>query len=75
MASKFSKRHYIDVAEILKYRLAAEKSSATESAAGIHAVYDVILSFADFFGNDNPLFNRAHFIAVVEGEKALNSRP
>jgi hypothetical protein len=75
MASKFSKRHYIDVAEILKNRLDDEKSSAVETEAGINAVYDVVLSFADFFGHENPRFNRNHFIDVVEGRKALNSRP
>ena len=30
---------------------------------------------ANALANDNPRFNREHFLAVVRGEKELNSRP
>jgi hypothetical protein len=30
---------------------------------------------ADALAQDNPRFNREHFLAVVHGEKDLNSRP
>lgn len=30
---------------------------------------------ADELGHDNPRFDREHFLAVVQGEKSLTSRP
>ncbi len=31
--------------------------------------------FADLFECDNSRFNREHFLAVVRGERPVNSRP
>lgn len=34
-----------------------------------------VKAIATAFATDNPRFNREHFLAVVRGEKDLNSRP
>lgn len=82
--ANFSKRHYIAIAEVLRKPYATTKGAyeaafdadahiATEAAytAVVNLVNDLII----VFGQDNPRFKRGHFLNVVEGEKALNSRP
>lgn len=39
------------------------------------AVRNVAEDIADALATDNPRFDREHFLAVVRGEKDLNSRP
>ena len=39
------------------------------------AVVAVALRLTDELAHDNPRFSRDHFLAVVRGEKALESRP
>lgn len=34
-----------------------------------------VSNIADALASDNPRFSREHFLAVVRGEKDLNSRP
>ena len=46
-----------------------------EAPNGWH--YDTLIEnlIANELSDDNPRFNRSHFLAVVRGEKALESRP
>ena len=63
--AKFSKQHYQAVASIL---LRAYDDNLISNAR-------VGEDFADLFERDNSRFNREHFLAVVRGERLVNSRP
>lgn len=49
--------------------------SAIELSAAINGASAMVDSISDVLGRDNPRFDREHFLAVVRGEKDLNSRP
>lgn len=88
MASKFSKQHYIAIAEVLRNRYATSRErldAAVKNGEDVvtyanaeswHGqVIETTEDLLEMFERDNPRFSRQHFIAVVEGRKALNSRP
>ncbi len=43
--------------------------------ANPQAVQEIANAFACALANDNPRFNREHFLAVALGQKGLHSRP
>lgn len=69
-APKFSKRHYIVIAEAL--RKACEYAISGSNKTACRAAAECV---ANSLANDNPRFNRTHFLAVVNGEKSITSRP
>ncbi len=72
--AKFSKRHYQFVAEKLFYATQWE-SSKREQETIDYTIRRLAEVFADEFECDNERFNREHFLAVVRGERPINSRP
>jgi hypothetical protein len=65
------RKDYILIANALRnYR--NEPDANHNSWSGIEEVSNRI---CDALATDNPRFNREHFLAVVRGEKDLNSRP
>lgn len=70
-SAKFSKRHYIVVADVL----ATEYRQAANPSKELGAIYRIAYTLADKFAADNSRFSTEHFLAVVRGEKGLNSRP
>lgn len=73
----FSRRHYQIVALALHRAYMAHTRSINPSArnAGSDAILEATHLIADSFGDDNPAFNREHFLAVVRGDRPVNSRP
>lgn len=63
----FQQRHYKVIAEVL--------DRCSNSAHADVVVGQIAEALADLFAADNPNFDREHFMAVVRGERAPNSRP
>lgn len=75
MAPQFTQKHYNAVARILQDSLADVSDAPGEYNGGQwDKANQIAIRFAHLFEDDSPKFNRQHFIAVVEGRKALNSR-
>jgi ribosomal protein S27E len=70
--AKFSRQHYIAVADAL--RKAHDDTPADVKADSCPVCYAANY-ITDAFAQDNPRFNREHFLAVVKGERELTSRP
>lgn len=45
------------------------------SVAACRHVEQIAASLADALAQDNPRFDREHFLAVVRGERAIGSKP
>ena len=75
--AKFSKQHYQAIASALNETLTKARNNPTALIAttGEHAVLHVTATLIETFKKDNSRFNREHFLAVVQGERAVNSRP
>lgn len=82
-AAKFSRQHYVVLAEALR---TADSRTNIDHAANRHGVnnkeeaaHSAVMNTAGvlclFLERDNPRFNRTHFLAVVNGEKSITSRP
>jgi hypothetical protein len=69
-----TRKDYILIAEALRTTIQLNSSEGPDSdfMKGIHASASHI---ANALGRNNPRFNREHFLAVIRGEKDLNSRP
>lgn len=65
-----TKKDYIIIAEALK---SCRTGMATDEM--LRGVDHAVESLAVALARDNPKFAKAHFVAVVRGEKALLSRP
>lgn len=64
-----TRKDYILIADGLRH------AYATAPGLEIPVVSNVAYQVAIKLETDNPRFNREHFLAVVRGEKDLNSRP
>ena len=78
--AKFSKQHYQAVANILLEAREAERVALAERERDIvmwthHGLAVAANLFAELFQRDNSRFSREHFLAVVRGERPVNSRP
>ncbi|MGH9968105.1 MAG: hypothetical protein ACREBG_09775 [Pyrinomonadaceae bacterium] len=66
-----TRKDYIAIAEGLR--------NAVDYHGATREVEDVIMTAAESIASamqvDNPRFDREHFLAVVRGERDLNSRP
>lgn len=72
-----TRKDYILIAEALRvcrqdYRIAEPNDLSRAQLGGIESASERI---ANVLASDNPRFDREHFLAVVRGEKGLNSRP
>ena len=67
-----TRKDYIRVARALREALADESSGVVPQAKGVMGAAEYI---ARELRDDNNRFDRGHFLAVVRGEKDLNSRP
>lgn len=68
--AKFSKGHYILIAEALYKALTVNHAPFVREG-----ILNAATFIADALEADNRQFNHAHFIAVVKGEKDAHSRP
>jgi hypothetical protein len=66
-----TRKDYILIARALNYSY----RTAGMSTPAIDAIDFAAASIANELGRENPRFNQNHFLAVVRGEKALESRP
>lgn len=66
-----TRRDYIRIAAVLIDLHQQEKNGD----GGPFSIPYVAQCLSDAFHADNPRHDRAHFLAVVEGKKPLNSRP
>lgn len=69
-----TRKDYISLAEALRYARghAMAGTAVTEALASVTAAAELI---ANVCKNDNPAFDREHFLAVVRGDRDINSRP
>lgn len=75
-----TRKDYILIAETLRSQWKDAHSkhfcrSEQYSEGMQNGVRAVTYQIADALESDNPRFDREHFLAVVRGEKELNSRP
>jgi len=68
------RKDYILIAEALRKRLQFETEMSSDATV-LGGVRLAASSIADALATDNSRFNREHFMAVIHGEKDLNSRP
>ena len=69
-----TRKDYILLARALHERLDFERNVKTNKTP-VEAIYVTARRISDALRADNPRFDREHFLAVVRGEKALESRP
>jgi len=69
--AKFSKQHYQTVAGVLSR---AREFSET-LALNVYTIEAISERLALAFKDDNKRFDYEHFLAVVHGERPVNSRP
>jgi hypothetical protein len=68
-----TRKDYILIASVL--RNANSTCLDVHNPSNPQAVQEMANAFACALANDNPKFNREHFLAVVYNEKSLTSRP
>lgn len=66
-----TRKDYILIAGALRIEYDCVADMERES----QTILNVAERIARFLYDDNPRFDREHFLAVVRGEKELNSRP
>lgn len=66
-----TRKDYILIAEALRARVNISSIVGSERTT----VLSTTLMIAEALANDNPHFNREHFMAVIQGQKDLNSGP
>jgi len=64
-------KDYILIAEVLRI----EYLNCDEGYRAEEAIHRVAMEMVDMLKRDNPRFDREHFLAVVRGERELQSRP
>ena len=75
-----TRKDYIAIAEALRYaRGHAMAANPNHDGGNVEAELSGVMAAAEYIANvmteDNPRFDREHFLAVVRGEKELTSRP
>ena len=78
-----TRKDYIAIAEALRYArghaMAGRNCYDEDTRTPIEIELGGVMASAEYIANamkdDNPRFSREHFLAVVRGEKELNSRP
>ncbi len=67
-----TRKDYILIAEALRITYLQHKPILSQALNGVG---DAANEIADALKRDNPRFDKEHFLAVVRGEKDVNSRP
>ena len=67
-----ARKDYIRIAKAFYYARNWEQVKEANAVVLIERLAQVV---ADELADDNPRFDREHFLAVVRGEKALESKP
>jgi hypothetical protein len=69
-----TRKDYILIANALRipYTSFENKPSYSRELSGVECA---AIAITDALAEDNPKFNREHFLAVVHGERDINSRP
>ena len=71
-----TRKDYIAIAEALRY---ARGHAVGAGPVGFPIALDAVMAAAEYIANamenDNPRFDRKHFLAVVRGERTLTSKP
>jgi len=70
-----SRQDYIRIAEALRYGLGSLQAGGFTRPEATKAQEHFAAHIAEALADDNPRFSREHFLAVIRGERALNSRP
>lgn len=74
-----TRKDYIHLAEALRDKRQCLDSASIPDSRRASAMYESFWDTAEricgALYRDNPRFNREHFLAVVRGERDLNSRP
>jgi hypothetical protein len=70
-----SRQDYIRLAEALGYGLGSLQADGFTRAEAAKAQGHFAAHIAEALASENPRFNREHFLAVVRGERDLNSHP
>lgn len=70
-----TRKDYILIASALRKALEIESELSGETGPSAGGVRLAAAAISDALANDNSAFKREHFMAVVRGEKDLNSRP
>ena len=72
-----TRKDYILLARALQteYRTAGVNLETKEDASTLQGIEIASFAIASALASDNPRFDREHFLAVVRGEKDINSRP
>lgn len=69
-----TRKDYIAIAEALRYARGHAMADAISPQASLDGVMAAAEYIANAMQDDNPRFDRDHFLAVVRGAKDLNSR-
>lgn len=70
-----SRQDYIRIAEALRYGLGSLQADGFTRPEASKAQEHFAAHIAEALAAENPRFRREHFLAVVRGERDLNSRP
>ena len=70
-----TRRDYILLARALQFDLQQAKEKKLRLDTAEYAIEYAAEGIAVALAGDNPRFDREHFLAVVRGEKDINSRP
>lgn len=73
--SKFSRQHYQVLAETLRDKRNCLDGTDDVNGRMYETFWDTTERICGALYADNPRFSREHFLAVVRGERNLNSRP
>jgi len=65
-----TRKDYILIAEVLRI----EYLNCDDGYRAEEAIHRIAMEMADMLHRDNPRFDREHFLAVVRGERELQSR-
>jgi hypothetical protein len=66
-----TRKDYILIAEVLRI----EYLNCDDGYRAEEAIHRIAIEMADMLHRDNSRFDREHFLAVVRGERELQSRP
>ena len=64
MTTRYQKRHYEDVAGLLRHTVTHHPAGNSTADGAVIAMTQVMVDFANLFAADNLLFDRARFLAA-----------
>jgi len=70
-----TRKDYILIANALRYDLGLARNRMLREDTATYGIEYAAEGLAVALASDNPRFDREHFLAVVRGERAADSRP